>query len=351
MNNFIYLRGLRRVEHTVFCVQEGQKSYYDQQFGVRCAYSSGQQVKRSILDSVLESLNEPQAPITFNYEITNDKNIANKEPWSPCDPSYTDQLLGGWMRAQTGVTPVKRRSAFSISAMRPLHPLLGGLEWDKENLTFDRSNNPNQHPVIVKDTAGRVMTEEEIKSFLSENKRVLPRRNWIPDNTRATGLFIYDVAVDLRTLFCISTNVHEPELTNEIKEKLIADGWIKSKNVFGECLLCPEARRNTIIDAVAKGLIDWRITSNQSRTFSLMETLAIAISDNANKIAATIRADLNEEKERSAKPIIDRAVGANLFITLPCNGYIAGAGGELNALENAENKLKEMMLSFDYENQ
>lgn len=351
MNNFIYLRGLRHAEHTVFCVQDGQKSYYDQQFGVRCAYSSGQQVKRSILDSILESLKEPQAPITFNYEITVKDEVSNKEPWSPCDPTYTDQLLGGWMRAQTGETPVKRRSAFSISAMRPIHPLLGGLEWDKENLTFDRSNNPNQHPVIVKDSDGKVMTEMKIKSFLTENKRVLPRRNWIPDNTRATGLFVYDVAIDLRTLFCISTNVHEPELTSEIGEKLIAAGWVKRKNVFGECLICPNERREKIINAIAKGLINWRITSNQSRTFSLMETLAIAISDNANKIASAIRAELNEERERSAKPVIDRTVGADLYVTLPCNGYIAGIGGELSALEKAEQKLKDLLLAFDYENQ
>ena len=176
MNSFIFLRSLRHAEHTVFCVQEGQKFFYDQQFGIRCAYSSGQQVKRSILDSILDSLNEAQAPITFNYELTKD-GISNKEPWSPCDPTYTDQLLGGWMRAQTGETSVKRRSPFSISALRPLHPLLGGLENQKENLTFDRSNNPNLHPVIVKDSTGAILTEEQITKFLTDNKRTLPRRN------------------------------------------------------------------------------------------------------------------------------------------------------------------------------
>lgn len=190
MKNFIFLRSLRHAEHTVFCVQDGQKSYYDQQFGVRCAYSSGQQVKRSILDAILESLGEAQAPITFNYEITKDNGLSNKEPWSPCDPTFTDQLLGGWMKAQTGETSLKRRSPFSISALRPLHPLLGGLENQKENLTFDRSNNPNIHPVIVKDSTGAILTEDQIIKFLTENKRTLSRRNWIPENTRATGLFI-----------------------------------------------------------------------------------------------------------------------------------------------------------------
>ena len=351
MNNYIYLRSLRHAEHTVFCVQDGQKSYYDQQFGIRCAYSSGQQVKRSILDSILDSLKEAQAPITFNYEITKDNGISNKEPWSPCDPTYTDQLLGGWMRAQTGETPVKRRSPFSISALRPIHPLLGGLENQKENLTFDRSSNPNQHPVVVKDANGTILTEEQIAQFLSENNRTLPRRNWIPDNTRATGLFVYDVVIDLRTLFSVSTNQHEPELTLEKIEKLKSDNWVIGKNSFGECLVCPKERREKVIEAVASGLINWRITSNQSRTFSLMETLAISISDNANKLAASIRAELNEERERSAKPVIDKNTGADVYVTLPCNGYIAGAGAELNALENAEAKLKELMLAYDYENQ
>jgi len=351
MANYVYLRGLRRVEHTVFCVQDGQKFYYDQQFGVRCAYSSGQQVKRTIVNSVLEELNEKQAPITFNYSLTKENTISNKEPWSPCDPTFTDQLLGGWMRAQTGSTPIKRRSPFSISALRPIHPLLGGLEREKENLTFDRSSNPNIHPVIVKDANGTVMTDDEITDFLETNNRVLSRRNWIPDQTRATGLFIYDVAIDLRTLFSISINKHEPELTSEIIEKLVADGWVKSENVFGECLVCPKERREKIIKSISSGLINWRITSNQARTFSLMETLAISVSDNANKIPSTIRAELDEERERAAIPVIDKSIDPNVFVTLPCNGFIAGAGGEADALDKAANRIEEMLLAFDYENQ
>jgi hypothetical protein len=83
-----------------------------------------------------------------------------------------------------------------------------------------------------------------------------------------------------------------------------------------------------------------------------METLAVAISDNANKVASAIRAKLSEDTEKQkAKPIIDDTAGADIFITLPCDGYVAGVHGTANALEDAENKLKEMMLAFDYENQ
>ena len=83
-----------------------------------------------------------------------------------------------------------------------------------------------------------------------------------------------------------------------------------------------------------------------------MGILAISISDNANKIAGSIRAKLSEETERlTAVPVIDDTAGTDLFITLPCDGYIAGVHGTADAIEKAENKLKEMMLSFDYENQ
>ena len=349
-SSFIYFRGLRHAEHTVFCVQEGQKTYYDSQFGKYVPYSSGQQVKRSALDSVLELLGEQQAPITFNKIIKEKGGLGEGEPWSPCDPKYTDQLLGGWMRAQAGETPVKRRSPLSISAMRALHPLLSSVA--RENLTFDRSSNPDIHPVKVRDANGKELSEAEINKFLEDKKISLTRRNFIQDNTRATGLFVYDIAIDMRTLFSVSLNKYEREITDDIGKGLRDKGWKESKNAFGGCLICPKEKRNEIINALAKGIINWRITSNQSRTFSLMETLAISISDNANKVASAIRAKLSEETEKPhAIPIIDDTVGTDLFIALPCDGYIQGVHGTANALDDAENKLKEMLLAYDYENQ
>lgn len=348
MKSYIYLRALKHAEHTVFCVQDGQKTYYDPQFNRVVAYSSGQQVKRSILDSLTSNLNVEMAPITFNYNVTKDKQLENKEPWSPCDPTYVDQLLGGWMRAGDGIT-VKRRSPLSISAMRPIHPLLAGT--DKENLTFDRSDKPDRHPVNVR-LGEKLMTDEEIEIFLETNNRTLPRRNWIPDNVRTGGLFVYDVAIDLRTLFSVSTNMHEPELSKEKIEGLKAKGWIESENVFGKCLVLPKEEREKIIPALANALLNWRITSNQARTFSLMETLAVAISDNANKLAGAIRAKLIEDGEKpKAKPIIDETAGADVFVTLPCSSYVVTVNENADALDQAEQKLIEMMMAFDYENQ
>lgn len=350
MTPFIYLRALKHAEHTVFCVQDGQKRYFDPQFNTYVAYSSGQQVKRSVLQTLVDELNVPLAPITFNYNINSKKELENKEPWAPCNPNYIDQLIGGWMRAGDGVTK-KRRSPISFSAMRPLHPLLAGTT--KENLTFDRSDRPDLHPVNVR-LAGKEnnLSEEEIESFLSENGRTLPRRNWIPDNLRTSGLFVYDIAIDLRTLFCVSTNQHEPEISKEMIEELKNKGWVETENVFGKCLVLPKIEREKIIPALAKALINWRITSNQARTFSLMETLAIAISDNANTLPATIRAKLIDDGEKQkAKPIVDETAGADLYVTLPCSGYIVTECESADALQKAEEKLIEMMSSFDYENQ
>lgn len=349
MNSFIYLRALKHAEHTVFCVQDGQKTYFDPQFNRVVAYSSGQQVKRSILETLTDELGVQMAPVTFNYNINAKKELENKEPWSPCDPNYVDQLLGGWMRAAGEGQILKRRSPLSISAMRPIHPLLAGV--DKENLTFDRSDRPNQHPVNVR-MGDKLLTEEEIEAYLQDNNRTLPRRNWIPENARTSGLFVYDIAIDLRTLFCVSTNQHEPEISKERIEELKRKGWKLSKNVFGECLVLPKEEREKIIPALAKALINWRITSNQARTFSLMETLAVAISDNANTLAAAIRAKLVDDGEKpKAKPIVDETAGADLFVTLPCSSYIVTENESADALQKAEAKLIEMMMTFDYEKQ
>ncbi len=355
MNNlpFIYLRGLRHAVHTVFGVNDGQKFFTDPQFGRRMAYSSGQQVKRSIM----EALNLPFAAITFNWEIDKkNQKASQKEPHSPCDPTFPDQLLGGYMKAESGSLTIKRRSPLSISAMRPLHPLLGGIESPMENLTFDRTSHPDHHHVNVYwidgKKRGAKLSDEELAEWLKSNKRSLPNKAYIQDQKRATGLFVYDIAIDLRTLFCVSTNKLEPELFPEIEEKMIEEGWGQGENVFGKCLICPEPKRREIIEALANALVNWRITSNQARTFSLMETLGLAISDNANQIAYAIRGDLREDTERpQAVPKFDETTKAKLYVTPSAAGHITGAVGDANAIDQAKSDLIKLMSEFPYESQ
>lgn len=351
-NSFIYLRGLKHAAFTVFCVENGQKFYYDPQFNVRVPFSSGQQVKRSVLEKLNDILGVKPSPTEFYFDVDKKGALKEGEVLSSCDPHYVDQLLGGWMRTPKGgkEKAVKRRSPLSISAMTPLHPLLSGLS--KENISFDRSDRPNAHKVVVRDANGNVLTDEQVCDFLDGNDRSLYRK-WIPDNNRATGLFVYDVAIDLRRLFCVSTNQFEPEITADMVESLKTDGWKVVNTAFGECLLMPKEQREQLIPAIADALLDWQITSNQARTFSLMETLAVAESDNANTLAAAIRAKLIDDNESKpkARPIIDENAGAKTFIALPCANYIVTETESADALVRARQELIDRMMAFDYENQ
>lgn len=351
-NSFIYLRGLKHAAFTVFCVENGQKFYYDPQFNVRVPFSSGQQVKRSVLEKLNDILGVQPSPTEFYFDVDKKGALKEGEVLSSCDPHYVDQLLGGWMRTPKGgkEKAVKRRSPLSISAMTPLHPLLSGLP--KENISFDRSDRPNAHKVVVRDANGNVLTDEQVCNFLDGNDRSLYRK-WIPDNNRATGLFVYDVAIDLRRLFCVSTNQFEPEITADMVESLKADGWKVVNTAFGECLSMPKEQREQLIPSIADALLDWQITSNQARTFSLMETLAVAVSDNANTLAAAIRAKLIDDNESKpkARPIIDENAGAKTFIALPCANYIVTETESADALVRARQELIDRMMAFDYENQ
>lgn len=351
-NSFIYLRGLKHAAFTVFCVENGQKFYYDPQFNVKVPFSSGQQVKRSVLEKLNDILGVQSSPTEFYFDVDKKGALKEGEVLSSCNPHYVDQLLGGWMRTPKGgkEKAVKRRSPLSISAMTPLHPLLSGLP--KENISFDRSDRPNAHKVVVRDANGNVLTDEQVCNFLDGNDRSLYRK-WIPDNNRATGLFVYDVAIDLRRLFCVSTNQFEPEITADMVESLKADGWKVVNTAFGECLSMPKEQREQFIPAIADALLDWQITSNQARTFSLMETLAVAVSDNANTLAAAIRAKLivDNESKPKARPIIDENAGAKTFIALPCANYIVTETESADALVRARQELIDRMMAFDYENQ
>ena len=351
-NSFIYLRGLKHAAFTVFCVENGQKFYYDPQFNVRVPFSSGQQVKRSFLEKLNDVLGVQPSPTEFYFDVEKNGALKEGEVLSSCDPHYIDQLLGGWMRTPKGgkEKAVKRRSPFCISAMTPLHPLLASIA--KENISFDRSDKPNVHKVVVRDSSGNVMTDEQISNLLNGGDRSLYRK-WIPENNRATGLFIYDIAIDLRRLFCVTTNQLEPEITTDMVEKLKDDGWKVITTSFGLCLLMPKDQREQVIPAIADALIDWHITSNQARTFSLMETLAVAISDNANTLAAAIRAKLVEDGETKtkAKPIVDENAGAKTFVTLPCASYVVTETESADALARAKQELIDRMMAFDYENQ
>jgi hypothetical protein len=117
-------------------------------------------------------------------------------------------------------------------------------------------------------------------------------------------------------------------------------------------LVAPVAVRERLIPALAEAIVEWSITSNQARTFSLMETLALTISDNANKIAASIRAKLSEVEDNKAYPIIEEELdGVCTYVTLSAGGYIRTKSETFDALDQAKQKLIDLLTAFNYEDQ
>ncbi len=352
MSSFLYLRGLKHADLTVFGVDKGQKTYYDPQVGYPLPYSSGQQIKRSIMESFMDNLGVQPAPITFISVVTEKKgkqSLGEGAPLGLCDPSYPDQLIGGYMRADSkeieeeDKRTIKRRSPLSISALRPLHPSLAGIK--VENASFDRSDRPEVHKVIVRDSSNRRLSEDEIVELLKGENRSLFRK-WIQDEKRASGLFVYDIAIDLRRLLTVPTNQFEPEISPETIAKLRNLGWTDGETVFGKCLVAPAVEREKTVKALTHALLNWQITSNQARTFSLMETLAVAVSDNASKIAGAIRAKLKEDSDR-AEPIVDDSIeGVSTFISLAAAGYIRTNLEAVDALEQAEAELTRRIMAY-----
>lgn len=354
MRHTLYLRGLRQVDHTVFAVADGQKTYRDPLAnGREMAYASGQQVKRSLLDTFADEIGEDRAPVTF-YKVLDKGSLKDREPHSACDPAYPDQLVGGWMRAEKrsadakGGRPVRRRAPLSISALRPIHPTLAGI-YTEEVLTFDRRDgDPAKNRVIVHDPQGNEVSKEDLDRFLSDNNQTLRALNFLAPQKRAYGLYVYDVAVDLRRLFAVSTADQDPELDPSTIETLKGAGWIEA----GHSLVAPAAERERIIPALAYALLHWAITSNQARTFSPMPPLAVALADRADKIAVAIRADLDPEagvSRPSATVVLDSVGDRSLFVTPVARGVLRGVEADPDAMDKAQAEIERRLRDYDYE--
>ena len=346
MHNTLYLRTIKRADHTVFAVDSGQKTYYDPQFRKRLPYASGQQIKRCVIEAVNASFGTAGSATTFIFDLNNKEEIGEGEAYGTCNPQDADQLLAGWMKAPKGgkERTLKRRSPLSVSAMRPIHPLMG--QTSKENLTYDRSNHPANN-IVVRNPNGEPMSPEEVSDLLEGKDRSLNRK-WIPDNARATGLFVQDIAIDLRRLYSVALNPMEPEISEATEQQLRREGWVEIDTVFGRALLAPAKMREQVAKALAAALIDWRITTNQSRTFSLMETLAIAVSTSARNIGTAIRAELaefdDEDQPRSVNVVIEEHLsGVQAFISPAAKGYVFATGYKATALDDAEQYLNGLL--------
>jgi hypothetical protein len=355
---FLYLRALRNVDFTVFAVADGQKKYWDALYQKNVPFASGQQVKRSLLEAMMAEMGQGMAPVEFRFKIdkTDKKKAKEDIALQTLDPSYPDQLIGGWMRASGDAKEkeednvIKRRSPLSISALRPLHPLLAGMVRDAA-MTFDRRGQASTKIRLI-DADGKVMTEEELTAFLSTSDKPLRPFKFLGDADRASGLFVYDVAIDLRRLFTVSLDPADPELKRGLADELRTKGWVEGRNAFGPCLVCPPERRKEIIPALAHALINWDITSNQARTYHPREILAVAISQNANQIVNAIRADMDDSGETTrarAIPRVDKEAGAQVFVAPVASGKGLGVQGSSTALDEAEAYIRGVIETYSYE--
>lgn len=376
MSNFIYVRSLRKVDFTVFGVDNGQKKYYDKTFGVYLPYSSGQQCKHSFIDELLFKLNEVNAPLTYNFEV-NDNELKQKEITQPCDPTMVDQLLRGWMSSpskkndnskkkskkssdvddnndteiETNVetkndSTYKRRSPFSISALTPVHPLLASLVMEKI-ITFDRSES-NSENIVVRDKNNSELSDEEIQEFLNKNNKIITKRKLVTGSNKANGLFKSDVAIDLSKLFRVPIIKSDKEIDDNMITKLINAGWVEVETKFGKFLELPKQYHELYADAIAWSLVNWRITSNQSRTFDTMPILTIAVSDRANEMSSCVRGDIYDNGDIiKAKLVVDENYpNTKLFSTKLLNGYVEGARTSYTAIDDAANEIKNRILEY-----
>lgn len=312
--HYIFVRGLKKVNYSVFCVDETQKIYYDKSTNTYNAYSSGQQVKRSIKDSFLENLNTSRAPLTFDFEIDGEK-IKQKEVTQPCDPTYPDQLVCGWMS-----TPAKgssddkfsytHRSPLSISAMTPLHPYLTTINTEKI-ITFDRSESDVEVIRVrekISNEKYNYLTEEEIKNFMNKNNASISKRKIAGnDEKRANGLYSFDVAIDLKNLFTVPLTLHDKNMSDETIEKLKQNGWNEKEDFMGKFLELPKQYHKLYAEAIADAIVNWKITSNQSRTFDTMPIVAVAVSTNANEIPNAIMGEIIEDQITKDGKIMQKA--------------------------------------------
>ena len=339
MKEQFYIRGLRHVKHTVFCVgSNGQKQYWDPVSESYVAYSSGQQVKRSILDAQTDALDEFRAPFLFKTEEQSDGSIKAKEVYSDCDPRYLDLLIGGWARLDESESVVRRRSPLSVSAMTPVHPEL--VASYNETLVLDRREDPDdRHEVRLTDANGNEV--ENIPSFLEENNigKGATRLQFtdVNRNKRTGGLYEYVVAVDLERLFAVPTREFDPELPPELREDIEAE-WPTAESRKGEeFFVLPKEEREKLIPVLARALVNWQVTSNQSSTFSMQTNFATVIADDASILANAVYVERGQDN-----PLVVEDI-EGVYLSNQARSFVEAGEFSVDAEQQATREIEERL--------
>lgn len=395
--NIIYIRGIKRLKNTVLCVDsEDQKFYYDPITKTKVGFSSGSQVKRCIRERMVENLNTNLAKVVINYTIDNNT-LKQSNPEGNADPLNLDSLVFGWMKTsskeevkdngkgkkkgkkdkkvaaeeeQTAVETevvetetegtesdtktktvegVTKTSAISISSLTPLHPYLATLR-KGEIQTLDRLDKVDECTINIFTGDGKnkqQLTEDEIKEFLSNNNRMMPKAIYTA-KSHLDGVFSFDIAIDLRTLFSVQVHGYKAQITKEKELELLEKGWVYGKNEFGEILLAPKDVREKITESLSDALVDWQFKTNQSSNYSPSVTEAMSISFDVRRAAYGLSAEV---EEKTAQAIIDLDYADNVFVEKSAKSYLKNSEeiAKAFAMDDAKAKIVEMINSYDYE--
>ena len=348
MKQKIFIRGVRKIENGVFAVDKnGQKQYYDAEFGVWVPFASGQQVKRCVIEKSSDILDLKMSTVEFIFKASTEnvskgkkKKLAEHIAKQTCNPSDFDQLIGGYMNTELGV---KRTSPLSLNAFVPLHVFL--CTTNKELISFDRRNSNGIYSFY--DDKNNPTTPEEIQKVLETGEiEKAKAMKYIPDNKRANGLFRFDIEIDINRLFAVDLSEYNPEIKKEMEEELVAKGWQYNKEKTH--LLMPEDKRPAIIDAIAYAVVHWTFNSNKSRTLNANSTLAVAITDKPNDVTRAIRAKIVDEENKKAKMVLDFSKG-NVFISPEIEEHLEIDYKEELDLEVGIKYIADKIKSFKYE--
>ena len=372
--NIIYIRGIKRLKNTVLCVDSNdQKTYYDPISKTRVGFSSGAQVKRCVREKMVENLGKTLSKVTINYLIDGNGILKQSTAEVNSNPLNLDSLVFGWMITSSkketkskknssdeddssdetknvNTEGVTKASAVSISPLTPLHPFLTSIK--KGDLqTLDRLDNIETCKINIFKETGKnksvQLTDEEIKNFLNEKNRMMPKAIYT-SKSKIDGIFSFDFAIDLRTLFSVQVNGYKTQVTKETEKELVKNGWKYGKNEFGEILLAPKEVRENAIEALCDALVDWQFKTNQSSNFSPSVTDAISVSFDVRKASNAISAEVFD---REASAVIDPDYVDNIFVDKSAKSYLGNCDNYAKpfAIDDAKAKIAEMIRSYDYE--
>lgn len=361
----VHIRILRHVTHGIFCVgDKGQKLYWDPtggEGGRNLPFSSGPQVKHSIVNLILDVLNEEGSPTTFMHVPETGDKMKQDTSFTAADPRYTEDLVRGMLRmpddreplpkGKKHSTALKRRSPMSISYMVAVHPLLAS--FCDTTGTVDRRGRKNV-TIAVRDAGKtrRAWSEKEIEKYIADTGNDLPPTKFIKSTVTATGLFVEDIEINVHRLFSVELNRKEPEIEDSTAEGLRALGWVEIERYGRRYLTVPPEKRAKLAYAVAYGLLNWKTDTNQARAYSPEVVHAVAIAENnagapPMAIYGKLLEDAENGKRRASAQVRYRTdVGAQLFITIHAE-HDAVVDGDPQAIEKAVEVLAQLFLKFE----